>query len=361
MANYSRLDTMVRATVKSNKKVAICPFAEEGMLTKQILNQRYGVQETYIIDNRLAEINPAIIAVEDLRLKDTDGLVVLLTITNREINRELENQINSLGLNIEIQNYIRPALMHSPEKKEYFEKVKSALYAKEVEGVSLIRIGKEYDGGYCLADDFSRDLKVYSFGIAGDVSFDKQMAERDMDIHMYDHTIPFLPESHERFHFHRTGISNRDEAENNKLSMETILAMNGDIDNENLILKMDVEGAEWEFLNDAPSELLKHFVQITFELHRLTDIKNEKKILNALHKLNETHQLVWIHANNFGHIEEAAGIEIPAYIEVTYLNKSRYRFKDAPCCFPLEIDMADSPQIEEVVLGNWGKTDGRAN
>ena len=61
MADYSRIDTMVRATVLSNpKKIAICPFAEDGMLAKQILNQRYGIEETYIVDNRLAEINEGI-------------------------------------------------------------------------------------------------------------------------------------------------------------------------------------------------------------------------------------------------------------------------------------------------------------
>ena len=43
MADYSRLDTMIRASVMSSKKIAICPFAEEGMFAKQILNLRYGV------------------------------------------------------------------------------------------------------------------------------------------------------------------------------------------------------------------------------------------------------------------------------------------------------------------------------
>ena len=68
MAHYSRIDTMVRAVVLSRpKKIAICPFAEEGMMAKQILNWRYGIEETYIVDNRLAEINSDILSMEDLK------------------------------------------------------------------------------------------------------------------------------------------------------------------------------------------------------------------------------------------------------------------------------------------------------
>lgn len=355
MADYSRLDTMIRATVMSNRKVAICPFAEEGLRAKEILNLRYGVQETYIIDNRLAEINPAIISVNELKEKDTEGLIILLTIPNKEINQVLENQINNLGLNIEIQNYLKPALMHSPKKQEFFKTLKEKLTVKALqEGLEFTRVGKPYDGGYVLADDFSKDMIVYSFGIAGDVSFDEQLADKNMDIHMYDHTIPHLPKNHNKFHFHKTGISAVDEPENSKLSMKTILDENGHLGNHNLILKMDVEGAEWDFINTTPSEILNQFTQIIFEFHRLTDTANAQNILNALDKLNETHQLVWIHANNFGHIEEAGNIEIPAYIEATYMNKKKYSFKDAVCNFPLDIDMPDDPRIEEFIFGNWG-------
>ena len=303
----------------------------------------------------MAEINPVIISVNDLKEKDTEDLIILLTIPNKEINQTLVNQINSLGLNAEIQNILKPALMHSPEKEEYFIALKDKLTAKGLQdNLEFIRVGKPYDGGYVLVDDFSEDMTVYSFGIAGDVSFDEQLADKHMDIHMFDHTIPHLPKEHEKFHFYKTGISAIDEPENSKLSMKTILEKNGHKNNHNLILKMDVEGAEWDFINTTSSDILNQFTQITFELHRLTDMANAEKILKALDKLNTTHQLVWIHANNFGHVERAGNIEIPAYVEVTYLNKERYSFKDKECFFPLDIDMPDAPQIEEFIFGNWG-------
>lgn len=357
MTDYSRIDTLVRATVLSRpKKIAICPFAEAGMMAKQILNQRYGIEETYIIDNRLAEINSKIISVEELKEHDTEGLVVLLMIQNREINQLLENQLRAAGNRIEIQNYLRPAWTFVPEKKEFFQSLKRCLkMQKPVGSKSMVRLGKEYDGGYVLLDDFSEDMRVYSFGISNDVSFDRELADRGLQIYMYDHTIIGLPEEHDNFHFNRTGISYIDEPENDKLSMRTILNSNGDLGNNRLILKMDVEGAEWDFLENISSDILNQFLQITFELHRLTDISNAEKILSCLNKLNITHQAVWIHANNFGHVEKAeTGLEIPAYIELTYLNKSVYQTECGNCCFPLDIDMPDDPMIEEYILGNWG-------
>lgn len=359
MGNYSRIDTMVRAAVLSRpKKIAICPFAEAGMMAKRILNERYGIKETYIIDNRLAEFNPDIIRVEDLKERDTEDMIVLLMIQNKEINQILENELRAVDAQIRVQNYLRPAWMAVPEKREFFQTLKKCLQVKKPVGnKDFVRLGKRYDGGYVLLDDFAEDMKVYSFGIFNDVSFDKALAERGLQIYLYDHTIAGLPEQHANFHFYRTGISHVDELENSKLSMKTLLSNNGDLGNNRLILKMDVEGAEWEFLENTPSELLNQFLQITFELHRLTDNSREKQIVSCLNKLNVTHQAVWIHANNFGHIEIAEdGMEIPAYIEITYLNKTAYQTESGKCCFPLSIDMPDSPGIEEYILGNWGET-----
>ena len=68
----------------------------------------------------------------ELKKKDTEGLIVLLTIPNKEINQTLVNQINSLGLNVEIQNILKPALMHSSAKEEYFKTLKEKLTAKDL-------------------------------------------------------------------------------------------------------------------------------------------------------------------------------------------------------------------------------------
>ena len=54
-------------------------------------------------------------------------------------------------------------------------------------------IGPKRDGGYVLMDDFHNISIAYSFGIDGDVSFDAALAQKNIDIYMYDHTINSLP------------------------------------------------------------------------------------------------------------------------------------------------------------------------
>ena len=67
----------------------------------------------------------------------------------------------------------------------------------------LLRIGRAYDGGYVMVDDFDNCV-AYSFGISDDVSWDFDIAKRGIDVYMYDHTIDSLPVYDERFHFFKT-------------------------------------------------------------------------------------------------------------------------------------------------------------
>ncbi len=242
-----------------------------------------------------------------MRGKDCEDLIILLMIRNKEVNQSLENQLREMDSRIEIQNYLRPAWMKTPEKRDYFRQLKNCLKA--------------------------------------------ELPPRGQ---VHDHTIHQLPEEHENFCFRKLEISHMDESQNQKLSLQTLLAMNHDMENNQLILKMDVEGAEWDFLAEVSEQVLSRFRQITFELHRLTDISQSERILGGLEKLNRTHQLVWIHANNFGHIERAGeNLEIPAYVEATYLNRALYHTHKGSCCFPLPVDMPVCPYIEEYILGEW--------
>lgn len=62
------------------------------------------------------------------------------------------------------------------------------------EGSGFVRIGRKNDGGYVMFDDFESRKYAYSIGIADDVSWDRDIASRGLDVYMYDHTIQGLPE-----------------------------------------------------------------------------------------------------------------------------------------------------------------------
>lgn len=218
----------------------------------------------------------------------------------------------------------------------------------------FVRIGRHNDGGYVMLDDFEGRSAAYSIGIADDVSWDRDIAARGLDVYMYDHTIEGLPEENERFHFSRTGIGTKTDADDPLLrTLPEMMADNGHLDAYGMILKIDVEGAEWAVLGELDEEILKHFSQIVFEFHGLTDMKNEGIIRTAMEKLNRTHQLVHLHANNFGTYRLLGGAVLPELLEGTYLLRDEYEFAGKPQDVSTEQDEINCPYLADICLGNW--------
>ena len=75
------------------------------------------------------------------------------------------------------------------------------------------------------------------------------MAQRGYEIFMYDMTIDGLPQENEHFHFFKEGIAGTEIKERNLNTLSNFIKRNGHEDKTNMILKMDVEGAEWGFLS----------------------------------------------------------------------------------------------------------------
>lgn len=351
---FKTLDQMIRRVVKKYNSFIICPFGDCGMKTKEILNKRYGIQETAILDNGLADYNPQIFKVNRLCEMDTRGAVILLNTMDREINNLLFRQIREIDAEVSIANVQDELIVWDcPEKARWFRRLKQLLSVKEVKGIPLVRIGRDYDGGYIMPDDFNSTLRAYSFGISNDVSWDKDIASRGIEVFMYDPTIPCLPEENSHFHFYKKGISGKDLPEEDLFSMETILDWNGDSNNRNLILKMDVEGAEWEFLEDVSSEVLGQFIQMTFEWHDVVNIPGTL-LRKIIEKINCTHQVVWLHGNNCAAAVRGGEILMPFALEITFVRKEDYEFTKSESVYPLSIDMPNNPNKPDHILGNWG-------
>jgi hypothetical protein len=59
------------------------------MLTKKILNETFGIQEKYIVDNKLSEYNHDILNLEYFKDKDMSNYTVLLTNANPDVYEEI--------------------------------------------------------------------------------------------------------------------------------------------------------------------------------------------------------------------------------------------------------------------------------
>ena len=229
----------------------------------------------------------------------------------------------------------------------------------EVRDIPMTRLGRNGDGGYTMIDDFADIQIAYSFGISDDTSWDSDaLANGIKDVYMYDHTIEGLPEDKPGFHWFKTGIAGVYDPQMPELrTLEQLLEDNGHANQQNMLLKMDVEGAEWDVFGHVDSEILGKFSQIVLEMHHVTSQENHDKILQALKVLNKTHAVVNLHGNNWEGYEYGEHFSLPDALEVTYVNKEKYRQKLQRCIkfFPADIDEQNTGKLSEIIMGSWGK------
>lgn len=235
----------------------------------------------------------------------------------------------------------------------------SLLSPMDVSGGDYVRIGRDCDGGYVMLDNFLqvRVEAAYSFGISDDVSWDLDIANRSIDVFMYDHTINKLPKIHSRFNFYKLGITGSKAGENLKTFTE-LINDNNHIDSNSLILKMDIEGCEWDVFRETPIDLINKFSQIVIEFHGLLPYENNKNyenIIQVLRKINKTHQSIHVHANSMSTPLWIGDMVLPNLLEVTYIrrsdvaNKLRSNTRRFPTCL-------DKPTIEglpDIELGRF--------
>ncbi len=211
-------------------------------------------------------------------------------------------------------------------------------------GGKKVRIGRAFDGGYVMYDCFAEITKAYSLGINDDVSWDFEIAQLGIDCYQYDHTIEQLPFEHERFHWQKRGIGWVPSEELDTLP--NLIAANGHQDEENMLLKCDIEGGEWMAFAEMPNATLRQFSQIVVEMHGLGDLcipASAFKARQAIRNLTASHFVVHVHANNFGNFSVVGGAPVPDVIELTLLRKDMGDFAPSEHTFPTPIDQPCSP------------------
>ena len=226
-----------------------------------------------------------------------------------------------------------------------------------VEGETLVRVGGEIDGGYVMLDALRPPAVTagYSFGVGHDVSWDVAVAGRGIDLFLYDHTVKRLPEPVPRGRFVRTGIRGREPVAGQKTIAE-VLADNGHTGRRDLVLKMDIEGAEWPVLEEVSSETFESFSQIAVELHGMEHAltpEGHARISAALGKLAVTHQPIHVHGNCNVVPVWIGGLVLPPVLEVTYVRRADHAGKFVPRdeVFPTDLDRSNSDQLPDIYLG----------
>ena len=107
------------------------------------------------------------------------------------------------------------------------------------------------------------------------IQFDQALAKRGIDVYMYDHTINSLPLNNTKFHWSKIGICGSQNRTQNLKTLEDLIKINGHTSEKNMILKIDVEGWEWDSLNELNEYTLRQFKYIVIEYHFLESSKEE--------------------------------------------------------------------------------------
>ena len=267
-----------------------------------------------------------------------------------------EDTLQSFQSNWQVETMMKYEDVSGYKTLRHIEKMHKLLNIKNVvagEG-KLYRTGHENDGGYIMLDKLLENKVAYSFGISDDVSWDKFMTEQGFDVYMYDHTIEKLPEENEKFHWKKIGLTGiYDENHSELRTLPMLLEDNGHLDKKHIILKMDIEGAEWEALCTLPDKFMEQFDQIMLEFHNMNREDNYPKMEMALEKLNKTHQLVHLHGNNWENYTMMAGRVMPNVIECTYIKKDVCGFEERKGGSPDELDHANNEKWPDIFLGKW--------
>ncbi|WP_291343715.1 hypothetical protein [Acidiphilium sp. 20-67-58] len=232
----------------------------------------------------------------------------------------------------------------------------SLLTPSAVVGRSKIRLGDEGDGGYVVLDHLAPAGICLSLGVGDNVSFDLALAERGYDVLQYDHTITGPPISHERFRFHRIGISDRLPSREGFQSVTEVLETHNLRRREDLILKMDIEGSEWGAIPLMTPEDLAHFNQICIEFHNLGQLTRPifaEMAAAVFRHLRQTHIAIHVHGNNYRPMHNVLGIPVPDVLEITLVRRRSYEFLPSTEIFPTVIDYPNKPEIPDLFLGNF--------
>jgi hypothetical protein len=203
-----------------------------------------------------------------------------------------------------------------------------------------IRLGVNRDGGYVLGD-LNENYDCYiSAGISNEESFSSDFINKygmtSSNSFGFDGTMKDYPYRYTKnISFVKKNINSFNDDNNTNLLFLTNKF-------NNIFLKMDIDGAEYPWLQFIANEDLNKFKQIVIEFHGITDdgfgFKNNDKLL-CLEKLTNTHYLIHAHGNNYGPVVN----KMPDLIELTYVNKKYFNSAPQLNSRPLPIIGLDYP------------------
>ena len=186
------------------------------------------------------------------------------------------------------------------------EQARDALFAAlqpvKLTNCEIARFGEKNDGGYLLCANLLASVgSAYSYGISGydgwgcDVS--KRLGVRVHQYDCFDTTRPVCAGGETLFHAECIGPETKTDQDGRLFdTLERQIAKNGDA-GKHLVVKMDVEGAEWDSLLGTPDSVLERVDQLAIEMHDFG--RDMPRFLAGVTKLKRFFHVANLHFNNY--------------------------------------------------------------
>ena len=202
----------------------------------------------------------------------------------------------------------------------------------------LIRLGGPGDGGYLVPDDFEGITACFSPGVDDRATFETDLIRRGIPCFLADASVDAAPITGDMVHFTKKflGVINNDVF----ITLDDWVDANKP-DNDDLVLQMDIEGAEWPVLLNVSRDTLRRFRIIVVELHNLERLMDKHAfviIKSVFERLLEDFYIVHSHPNNYGRTVRCRSFIIPRVLEMTLIRKDRVRSTKFAQIFPHPLD-----------------------
>lgn len=211
----------------------------------------------------------------------------------------------------------------------------------------LERFGEANDGGYLLCGNLLGGVSSgYSYGISGydgwGCAISRKLAVRVHQYDCFDLTRPACHGGMTTFHGECVGEDRGLKEGRIFGTLAEQIAANGDA-GKRLVVKMDVEGSEWDSLLGAPEQVLQRIDQLAIEFHGF----DRARFLKVVHKLKRMFHVAHLHWNNYSCQSDSEHFPAWAY-EVLFVSKRIARVDPtAVVTLPHPLDAPNRPGTPE--------------
>ena len=230
----------------------------------------------------------------------------------------------------------------------------------------LSRIGGKRDGSYLVPDDLKGISSAFSPGVANRKDFEDELWHRfAIPSHMADFSsdpsqfeTPLIEGAQT---FEKKWVGAKDDSDT--LTLDRWISERDSSPNSDLLLQMDIEGAEYETLQGVSDFTLQRFRVVVVELHKvwthLSSDSDDDPLSMLVRRLQKFFVVVHAHPNNCCSHKTLPGmsVRVPEVLELTLFRIDRFPGRVAPTKgvskIPHPLDISRNSHLDRpIFLGN---------